>query len=822
LAFWNRGKKAPDGFRLDEGDPLFAEQEAITACLNEWIANPECDTARIHGVDRPAQARMVDALLQRLESPMRRRSEVIFGSYAVYDRYHGFRDSSPAERRKNAAFFLQQLLLPLLRRKLPLGAPALERLIRYRSRADWHMDVPVSWPIALGAVERWAKQNELTSELKKLLEGSLRGNLDWDYHEIKKLRGRIEALLDPDEPSKFAIRSDAAWAKAVLAELPELPEPWIALLQHAGKAHGARPTARWNKEARKRIDALGEGAIDGPLRRWLELAQDDALVLLDKEGDLLRGLVWFAGFLPAMAPLLGDLALFAFKKHPGHGPRSIKVGNACVISLAGIEGLESVAQLERLRQRIRYASAQGGVDAALNAAAERAGLTREDLEEMAVPNFGFDSAGSWDEEFGDAKAHVVLTSSITPEIRWESGGKTRKSIPVAVKRDFPSELKELKAEVRELKGMLPAQRSRIENLLLDARSWDPETWRGRYADHRLLRALARRLIWRLGDRTAGILGDDLVDANDKAVPLEGPVQLWNPIQGGVDEIRAWRAWLERHEITQPFKQAHREIYLLTPAERETRTYSNRFAGHILKQHQLNALAQQRGWETGIAGQWDSENIPSKVLPDGWRAEYWLEPPDFDSDASEMGVFLYLASDQVRFMRGLHGPPAPLEEVPAHIFSEVMRDVDLFVAVASIGADPEWADRGEAGGYGAYWREYSFGELSGSGESRREILAGLLPRLKIADRCELTDRYLVVRGEWNTYRIHLGSGNILMEPGSEYLCIVAGGRGTSAAGKVFLPFEGDHRLSLILSKAFLLADDSKIKDTTILAQIRRRK
>jgi hypothetical protein len=37
--------------------------------------------------------------------------------------------------------------------------------------------------------------------------------------------------------------------------------------------------------------------------------------------------------------------------------------------------------------------------------------------------------------------------------------------------------------------------------------------------------------------------------------------------------------------------------------------------------------------------------------------------------------------------------------------------------------------------------------------------------------------------------------------------------------VFLPFEDD-RLSLILSKAFLLAADGEITDESILAQIKR--
>jgi hypothetical protein len=41
-----------------------------------------------------------------------------------------------------------------------------------------------------------------------------------------------------------------------------------------------------------------------------------------------------------------------------------------------------------------------------------------------------------------------------------------------------------------------------------------------------------------------------------------------------------------------------------------------------------------------------------------------------------------------------------------------------------------------------------------------------------------------------------------------------------ASKVFLPFEGDGTLAIILSKAFLLAEDAKIRDPTILQQIAR--
>jgi hypothetical protein len=61
----------------------------------------------------------------------------------------------------------------------------------------------------------------------------------------------------------------------------------------------------------------------------------------------------------------------------------------------------------------------------------------------------------------------------------------------------------------------------------------------------------------------------------------------------------------------------------------------------------------------------------------------------------------------------------------------------------------------------------------------------------------------------------------MEPNDEYLCIVQDRKGAAEDSGFYLPFEGDQRLALILSKAFLLADDRKITDKTITSQIDRR-
>jgi hypothetical protein len=202
-----------------------------------------------------------------------------------------------------------------------------------------------------------------------------------------------------------------------------------------------------------------------------------------------------------------------------------------------------------------------------------------------------------------------------------------------------------------------------------------------------------------------------------------------------------------------------------------------------------------------------------------RVEYWVNEVNADNAMNDTGIWLYVATDQVRFLKLDTEEVVELADVPVLAFSEVMRDVDLFVGVASVGNDPAWRDGGGLPAYRDYWQGYSFGELTEVAKTRKQLLERLLPRLKIARIAEIKDKFLVVHGKLRTYKIHLGSTNILMEPNDQYLCIVPERSRKSNTENVFLPFEGDNGLSIILSKAVLLADDDKITDSTIIMQIK---
>jgi len=653
--------------------------------------------------------------------------------------------------------------------------------------------------------------------------------------DSRELAERIEETL----AGRDALMLDAEpWAERVIAEVRAMDEPerarWIALLRHLRDAASAKASAKWLKEARRRVGEVGADGFRGRALAWAAAVREGAdTPVSPRNGDLLRGIVWCVadGGGEDAARALGELALVASRKIPLVGVRSLKALNACVAALGEMAGAEPMAQLSRLRARVKYAQARGTITAALRAAAERRGVGMDELEEMVVPTFGMDDPGVLREEIGGCTAEVRVVGTAEVETTWlRADGKRQKSPPAGVREAHAEELRELKKTAGEMEKMLLAQRDRIERLPMAGRVLPLDAWRERYLDHPLLAPLSRRLIWRFerGARVdAGAWREGrLVDADD--APLEGLaggtlVSLWHPIAATVDEVRGWRGWLERHGVTQPFKQAHREVYLLTDAERRTGTYSNRFAAHVLRQHQFAALAKGRGWQYQLLGAFDNYSIPTLRLPShGLRVEYLVEPIVRDQDLEGSGVSRYISTDQVRFFAETDRPrQLELHEVPPLVLSETLRDVDLFVGVASVGADPEWADRGAAGSMGTYWHTYSFGELSQTAETRREVLERLVPRLKIAKVCSLEGRFLVVRGSLRTYKIHLGSGNIRMEPNDQYLCIVPDRGGAAARGsrELVLPFEGDSTLSVILSKALLLADDTAITDPTITRQIR---
>jgi hypothetical protein len=748
-----------------------------------------------------------------------------------------------------ANWYLRPLRTALLRRKLPFTREMIEAIV------DLLLDEPRLYRLDVGmaglvrVIENFVTEHGLADVLRQRLQRLAPHLHKNDSAEYRKAAERVTKLLETGGAAINMIRwsTDEAWVESLRPVLEGGNAGpgghWLALLLHCQTATTSKPSQKWLKQAGALVEPIGHegfartaaevlGQIGKPARtpprRISGIGdQTDATLIHDVHSDLLRGLVWCTSVVndDELIQAVGAAADRCFQKIPWIGPRSPKIGNACLFALSQRSELKAVAELSRLKTRVKHASVKKQLGKSLDAVADKVGMSAEELEEAAVPTFGLTAVGELVQRLGDVTVRMTLTDG-KAELSWQPAGKkAQASVPASIKDTFADDIKAIKKSAKEIDKLLPAQRIRLERLFLRPGGWTFADFRTRYLDHPLVGTLARRLVWRFQDDTHqadGIWFDGkLVGHDDRPqdwISAGTRVSLWHPSTSPAADVLAWRNWLEAHSVSQPFKQAHREIYLVTDAERTTALYSNRFAAHILRQHQFAALCQERGWQYRLQGQFNSANTPTLELP-RWdlRVEYWVEAAE--GQTSAMMIYLYLSTDQVRFCR--LGSPVPLlvDEVPPLVFSEVMRDLDLFAGVCSVGNDPNWQHGVPADRFRHYWEQYAFGELTATGQTRRAVLERVLPRLKNADRFSFHDRFLIVRGDLRSYKIHLGSGNVLMSPNDQGLCIVPK-PGAKDHGRVFLPFEGDGMLSIILSKAFLLADDSNISDPTIVRQIGR--
>ncbi|MBW4692678.1 MAG: DUF4132 domain-containing protein [Lyngbya sp. HA4199-MV5] len=573
---------------------------------------------------------------------------------------------------------LGQLLDAILQRKLPYTEVDLLGIVRW-CVLDYYQDVyrladrfGTILPLAriLRCIENYAKQNRLSQDLLLHIRGlpdlGLRKTERATYDRILLTQSQEIDLLRLIE-----VRDGEPWAYAAFEQInalePSQREQWGKLLLHASTASQSTPSQKWLDAAQPLLNAVGIEEFKHSIGQWFPLVEQPTKqsrnlyschdLISDRNKAILTGLVWCCSFIQDEAVLqwLADLTVQCFKKVPGVGPLCLKVGNAGLWLLSEVGTPAAIDRIEKLRQKVKHKSVQKQIEKAFDRAAEKAGLSRQDLEELAIPTYNLDATGTLHQSLGSVVATLKVVGTQQVELSWlKSDGKPQKSVPAEVKQNFATELKTLKRTADDIKKTLLAQRDRLEQLYLSHRTWNFSIWRDRYLNHPLLAHLTRRLIWNFeqdGQTQLGIWHDgQLIDVSGNPLTNlsdRAQVTLWHPITSSTEGVLAWRVWLETQMVVQPFKQAHREVYLLTDAERQTHTYSNRFAAHIIRQHQFANLCQQRGWHYSLQGDFDSHNIPTWNLPQ-WdlQIQFWVDPASHE--VAETHIYLYLSTDQVRF------------------------------------------------------------------------------------------------------------------------------------------------------------------------------
>lgn len=383
---------------------------------------------------------------------------------------------------------------------------------------------------------------------------------------------------------------------------------------------------------------------------------------------------------------------------------------------------------------------------------------------------------------------LVIDDEGAADIEIVSKGKTLKSIPARFKKDeYVTSLKELKGD---LVDQYRRARKELERSMESGTTFMVRELRGLLGNP-VLAPLVRTLVFKADDHLGYFNEETLVltvpFAEQHTIGEEDKLIIAHPLH--LFESGRWSDFqkdLFDRQIRQPFKQVFRELYLLNADERANATVSRRYAGHQVQPNKTVSLLKGRQWtvsyEDGLQKVYYAENLIANL----YAMADWFSPADTEAPTLET----------VQFFDRTTYKSVPLNEVPPVLFSEVMRDVDLVVSVAHVGGvDPE----------------ASLTTI----EMRRVIVQESLRLLKISN-VRVDGNYARVDGTLGEYAVHLGSGGVYKQAkGALHIIPVH----SQHRGRIFLPFlDEDPRTAEILSKIVLLAEDQKIKDPQILAQL----
>jgi hypothetical protein len=276
------------------------------------------------------------------------------------------------------------------------------------------------------------------------------------------------------------------------------------------------------------------------------------------------------------------------------------------------------------------------------------------------------------------------------------------------------------------------------------------------------------------------------------------------VRGGCLDL--WQNEIVRQHMVQPFKQVFREVYLLTPAEAETVTYSSRFSYRTVKSTVAARLLESRNWMVDVPPYKNLQSLGYRAVLDFTQPAFYFTDHTtnqtghvfFQSNLSTLSSWEFCQEKDI----------VPLANIPPVVFSEVMRDVDLIVSVAH-------PDDGEVH---LPHREYEHSQEMM--EHRGDVIRALARDLNL-EGVHIEEHFVRVKGKQANYRIHLGSASVYIEP-AHHLCIVPDRTVKQKATGLYLPFldEHDNQTVEIISKMLLLLNDNQIEDPLIVQQIQQ--
>lgn len=557
----------------------------------------------------------------------------------------------------------------------------------------------------------------------------------------------FETAITPEEFIDGAVDTD--WFARVFSAVGE--NVWNKLYIAAKFAS----TGRGHTRARLFADALMN-----------KIEVNDLKVMLEKDGNLDAALA---------------IGLPSFPSDPKSRTAEL---------LKRYEVLQSLKLRAKKSKAQRAASEQKAYDIGVQNLARRVGYSDTVRFEWAMETEAVSDMGSLCTVIDDITLAIQITPGGILELQAVREGKALKTIPPVVKKN--TDFITLRDRMAALKQQALRLRPALEDLMVRHVSLSSEEWQ-KLILHPLAGPLLRRLALSTEREIIGFPSEaGLHGIGGKITPWpSGQTEIY--IAHAVDLLPpdVWHSWQKEifdRQITQPFKQIFREVYLPTETEIKSKHGQiDRFHKPRLVTHKLLGILSKRGWifhpEHGLNRLFRKEGITAWISFD----EYFHHP----SECAEAHL------SQVYFTTAKPFKTLTIPSIPTRIFSEVLRDIDLIVSVAhASGVNPEITQS--------------------TIESRMDLVRETCRLLKIAN-VAFENKHVLITGKLANYRIHLDSGIVHRVAGA-MIPIVSDTQ--TERGHIFLPFaDADVQSADILSRVLLFANDESIRDPQIAKALR---
>ena len=258
----------------------------------------------------------------------------------------------------------------------------------------------------------------------------------------------------------------------------------------------------------------------------------------------------------------------------------------------------------------KYSSKKANVGAAafaaLEAAAERQGITLHELGDKIVPDFGFEglfktftAGGEEYRAFVDSKFKLTF---------FNEDNKRLKSLPSSA---TPEQQQEFKAIAKEVREVVKAQSPRLEYYLITQRKWTTGQWQTLFLNNPVMFIYATRLLWGVYESVdekppirTFICEDDttLIDSEDEELSLDagGYIGIVHPVHLDAAALRKWQEKLFDREVNTIFPQLDRMQTDLSDIDLSA-TILHIFEGRHMKTGSIRSTLDAKGWQKGPVG-----------------------------------------------------------------------------------------------------------------------------------------------------------------------------------------------------------------------------